>query len=111
MQKVISDLLDELRTEQFEEPDDEHTQVSIRNEHYSVTAQVSGLITFDNMDILEGLDSSLPEVLYLRDISDDELSAIWKAVIAQDEKAIFAYPWAKLADLPPYSRDFYRSAV
>jgi hypothetical protein len=110
-QKVMSDLLEELRTEEFEEPDDEHTQVSIGNEHYSVTAQVSGLITFDNMDVLEGLKSPLPEVLYLRDIPDEDLRAIWRAVIAQDEKTIFSYPWAQLDDLQPYCRDFYRSAA
>lgn len=79
MQKVINDLIEELRTEKFEEQDDEHTQVSIGNEHYAVTAQVSGLITFDNMDVLEGLESLLPEVVYLRDIPDDDLKTIWRA--------------------------------
>lgn len=39
----------------FEEPYDEHTQVPVGNENYSVTAQVSGLITLDKMDTLEGL--------------------------------------------------------
>jgi hypothetical protein len=111
LQKVMSDLLEELRNEMFEEPDDEHTQVSIGNEHYSVTAQVSGLITFDNMDVLEGLESHLPEVLYLRDVSDEDLRTIWRAVVAQDETAIFSYPWAPLDELQPYSRDFYRSAA
>ena len=111
LQKVMTDLLEELRTEEFEEPDDEHTQVSIGNEHYSVTAQVSGLITFDNMDVLEGLQSSLPEVLYLRDIPDEDLRAVWRAVVAQDEKTIFSYPWTRLDELQPYVRDFYRPAA
>ena len=111
LQKVMNDLIEELRTEKFEEQDDEHMQVSIGNEHYAVTAQVSGLITFDNMDVLEGLESSLPEVVYLRDIPDDDLKTIWRAVVAQDEKIIFSYPWAQFDDLQPFERDFYRSVV
>ena len=111
LQKVMSDLLEELRTEEFEKPGDEHTQVSIGNEHYAVTAQVSGLITFDNMDVLEGLDSPHPEVIYLRNLPDDDLRTIWAAVVAQNEEVIFSYPWAKLDELLPSSCDYHRDAV
>ncbi|SHI61721.1 hypothetical protein SAMN02745181_0508 [Rubritalea squalenifaciens DSM 18772] len=108
---VTRKLLAELRTEQFETPDDEHTQVSVSNEHWSVTAQVSGLITFDNMDLLEGEPSELPETMYLRDISDSELIEIWQAVIRVDQKALMAHPWKDFDDLPPCERDFYRNGA
>jgi hypothetical protein len=110
LQNVMNDLLEELRTEESDAPDDEHTQVSVGNEHYAVTAQVSGLITFDNFDILEGLESPHPEVIYLRDVPDSDLKAIWAAVLAHDHRTIFSYPWAQFDELPPYSRDFYRDA-
>ena len=103
-------LIQELRTEQFDEPDDEHTQVSVSNEHWSVTAQVSGLITFDNIDLLEGMPSDLPENMYLRDLSDDELIAIWTAVVREDKGALLAHGWKQLEELQPHQRDFYRES-
>lgn len=106
--RVMDDLIEELRTEESDEPDDEHTQVSIGNEHYAVTAQVSGLITFDNMDSLEERKSHLPEIMYLRDISDEDLKTIWRAVTAQNEEAILAFSWSDIESLPPYVNDFYR---
>jgi hypothetical protein len=101
-------LITELRTEQFDEPDDEHTQVSVGNEHWAVTAQVSGLITFDNMDLLEGEESDLPAEMHLRDIPDEQLIHIWQAVVRGDKEALLEHPWKPLSDLPPYVRDFYR---
>lgn len=88
---ITRKLLEELRTEQFEEPDDEHSQVSVGNEHWAVTAQVSGLITCDNMDLLEGRTSSLPEVMYMRDIPDEQLVEIWKATVRNDQTALLAF--------------------
>ncbi len=101
----------ELRTERFDEPDDEHTQVSVGNEHWAVTAQVSGLITFDNMDLLEGEESDLPEEMHLRDIPDDQLVRIWQAVVRGDKDALLEHPWKPLSDLPPYVRDYYRGGA
>ena len=105
---ITRKLIAELRTEQFDEPDDEHTQVSVGNEHWAVTAQVSGLITFDNMDLLEGEESDLPEEMYLRDIPDDQLVRIWQAVVRDDKDALLEHSWRALSELPPYRRDFYR---
>jgi hypothetical protein len=101
-------LIAELRTEQFDEPDNEHTQVSVGNEHWAVTAQVSGLITFDNIDLLEGEESDLPETMYLRDIPDEQLIRIWQAVVRGDRKALLSHPWKPLDALPPYESDYYR---
>ena len=105
---ITRKLIAELRSEQFDEPDDEHTQVSVVNEHWGVTAQVSGLITFDNMDLLEGESSDLPATMHLRDIPDSQLVRIWQAVVRGDEGTLRGHPWKPLADLPPYVRDFYR---
>jgi len=102
-------LIAELRTEQFDEPDDEHTQVSVSSEHWSVTAQVSGLITFDNIDLLEGKPSDLPETMHLRDIPDSQLIEIWHAVVRGDLAALLDHPWQPLDDLVPYESDFYRN--
>lgn len=108
---ITRKLIAELRTEQFDEPDDEHTQVSVGNEHWAVTAQVSGLITFDNIDLLEGDESDLPEVMHLRDIPDEQLIRIWQAVVRGDKIALLEHPWKPLTELTPYLSDFYRDAT
>lgn len=105
---IMRKLIAELRTEQFDEPDDEHTQVSVGNEHWAVTAQVSGLITFDNLDLLEGEESDLPEEMHLRDILDRQLICIWQAVVRGDKDALLEHPWKPLVELPPFIRDYYR---
>src|SRR5215470_12657590 len=87
---ITRKLITELRTEEFDEPDNEHTQVSVGNEHWAVTAQVSGLVTLDNLDLLEGLESNLPESMYLRDIADETLIAIWQAVVREDQQALLS---------------------
>lgn len=103
-------LLMELRTELFDEPDDEHTQVSVGNEHWAVTAQLSGLVTFDNLDLLEGVNSDLPESMHMRDIPDEALISIWQAVVREDLASLLSHPWLDFDDLPPYSGDYYRRA-
>ena len=105
---ITRKLIEELRTEQFDEPDDEHTQVSVGNEHWAVTAQVSGLITFDNLDLLEGMESDLPATMYLRDIPDELLIGIWQAVVRGDRDLLLNHAWKPLSDLSPHMRDFYR---
>lgn len=111
VEEVMSSLLDELRKEKFDEPDDEHTQVSIANEHWAVSAQVSGLVTFDNMDLLEGLPSDLPETMYLRDVPDESLKTIWRAVVNSNRDALLAYPWATAEQVAPFEKEYYRSAL
>ena len=108
---VTRKLIAELRTEQFDEPDNEHTQVSVGNEHWTVTALVSGLITFDNIDHLEGQESDLPAEMHLRDIPDEQLTRLWQAVVRGDKDDLLDHPWKALSELPPYVRDFYRSGA
>lgn len=88
--------------------DDEHTEVAIGNEHWAVTAQVSGLIIFENMDLFEGKESDLPEEMYLRDIPDEQLISIWQAVVHNDKDALLEHSWKSWIELPTYVRDFYR---
>lgn len=107
--EVVKTLMEALRTEEFEKPDDEHTQVSISNEHWVVTAQVSGLVTFDNQDLLFGGKSDLPEVMFLRDIPDAELKKIWLAVVQVKPDDLLESSWElSLEKLPEYTSDFYR---
>lgn len=106
---ITAKLILELRSEQFDEPDDEHTQVSVSNEHWSVTAQVSGLITFDNLDLLEGDPSDLPETMHLRNIPDSELIAIWQAVVRSDQASLLAHEWQSFDQIAAYESDYYRS--
>jgi hypothetical protein len=108
---ITRKLITELRTEQFDEPDDEHTQVSVANEHWAVTAQVSGLITCDNLHVLEGEESDLPQEMHLRDIPDEQLIRMWQAVVRGDTVSLLGYPWMRLSDLPPYVRDYYRAGA
>jgi hypothetical protein len=108
---ITGKLIAELRTEQFDEPDDEHTQVSVANEHWAVTAQVSGLITRENLAVLQGEVSDVPEAMHLRDIPDEQLIRIWRAVVRGDTVALLGYPWTHLSDLPPYVRDYYRDGA
>jgi hypothetical protein len=68
------------------------------------------LITFDNLDLLEGDPTDLPEMMYLRDIDDERLLAIWRAVVRGDEETILDQAWLAFDDLLPYVRDFYRPA-
>ena len=84
-------------------------QVAVANEHWSVTAKVSGLITCDNLRVLLGEGSDLPHEMHLRDIPDEQLIRIWQAVVRGDTVSLLGYPWMRLSDLPPYERDYYRA--
>jgi hypothetical protein len=109
--EVVARLLADLRFEHYEAPDDEHTQVSIHTEHWSVTLDVSGLVVFDNFDLLEGQPSDLPETMYLRDLSDDQARQLWRAVVDNDRAALLSFPWQSSSTLAAYVRDFYRDGL
>ena len=108
-QWIFSKLIHELNSEQFEQPDEEHMQVAVGNEHWAITAQVSGLITFDNIDLLEGLSSELPEEMFLRDIPDEQVIDLWQTTVRNDKQAFLAHPWkSSLDQLPPFKHNYYR---
>ena len=105
---IVKLLINNLRTEEFEEPDDEHTQVSIANDHWGVTAQVSGLISFDNMNRLFGRESDLPREMFQRDIPDAELKKIWLSVVKINQVHLLESDWVQFEQLPAYTADYYR---
>ena len=109
--EVADRLLAELRSEHYETADGEHTQVSISTEHWSVSVDVSGLVIFDNIDLLEGEPSDLPETMFLRDIPDESVKSVWRAVVDNDQAALLSFGWRAQDGLEPYVRDFYRRAV
>ena len=106
--EVMRRLTDELRKEIPEQQVYEQTHVSISNEQWTVTAQVSGLISFDNADNAEGEDSTLPDSMHLSDIPDQVLFDIWSAVIENNKEKLLSFEWRKLKDLPPYRGDYYK---
>lgn len=106
--KVVADLLEDLRTEKFELPDDEHTQVSISTERWCVTAQVSGRITLGNYDILDENHPNPRPDTYMRDIPDSKLKEIWRAVLLNDTEKLLSYKWAPLGQLPKFKTNYYR---
>jgi hypothetical protein len=106
---VARGLLDELKAEPDTGPDDDHTEVSISNEHWSMSAQVSGLITFDNLYLLEGFPSDLPEQMFLRDVPDDTLTAIWRATASGDAAGLMAFGWLPFEQLAPFAQHYYRT--
>jgi hypothetical protein len=108
---VVARLLADLRHEHYDVPDDEHTQVSMGTEHWSVTVDVSGLVTFDNIDLLEGQPSDLPETMCMRDLSDERVKRLWRAVVDNDKTALLSFPWQSSSTLEPYVRAFYRGAL
>jgi len=105
---VTRRLLLELRSELYDKPDNEHTEVSVGNAHWTVIAQISGLVICDNVGRPEGFNSNLPETMYLRDIPDATLVAIWQALVREDQAALLSHPWRQLDELPAYSGDYYR---
>ena len=69
--------------------------------------QVSGRLTLDNLALLEGEESDLPERMHLRDIPDEQLVRIWQAVVRGDKQALLEHSVVANERLPPYVRDYY----
>jgi hypothetical protein len=46
---VVDDLLGELETEQFEEPDNEHAEVSVRFQEWALSVHVSGQMSLQDL--------------------------------------------------------------
>jgi len=101
-------LATELRQNVTEVTDYDHTHVSIGNEHWTVSAQVSGLISFENAEIPQKEDPNLTDSMHLSDIPDKVLFDIWSAVIEENKDKLLSFEWRKLEDLPPYKGDYYK---
>lgn len=103
-EQVILRLLSELKREEFETPDDEHTQVSLANGNIAITVQVSGLVTLEKIDPEEAPEESL----YRRDVPDRELVPLLFQLASGNMITVQEADWSKFDDLLPYKRDFYR---
>lgn len=109
---IVEQLIRELETEQFDEPDDEHTQVAVSNEDWSVTVQVSGLMTLSDMRLIEAMvrDPSikLPEELHIRAKSRQEAFDMLSMMARGEIEAVRSAPWSLFDQVPPYERDLFR---
>jgi hypothetical protein len=109
---IVERLIRELETEQHDGPDDEHTQVAVSNEDWSVTVQVSGLMTLSVMRLIEAMvhDPSikLPEELPIRAKSRQEVFDSLSMMARGEVEAVRSAPWAPFDQVPPYERDLFR---
>jgi hypothetical protein len=103
---VVEDLINELETEHYEEPDDEHTQVAIESQGWAVTVQVSGLMTLDDLSEIE--DGKLPDALYIRANSRAEAVDMLTKMALGQLVAVRAGAWVPFDRLPPYTCDLFR---
>jgi hypothetical protein len=109
VKKIIDDLIRELEEEQFEEPDDEHTEVSLTRGHWSISVNVSGLVTLSDDFWLTGSDSDKPrEPLFMRDVPRDRLTELMSALAKGELEKVFDAHWVQEHRLPPYKRDYFR---
>jgi hypothetical protein len=109
---IVERLIWELETEQFDEPDDEHTQVAVTNEGWSVTVQVSGLMTLSDMRLIEAMvnDPSieLPEELHIRARSRREAFDMLLMMARGEVESVRPAPWTTIDEVPPYGGDLFR---
>lgn len=71
---VVEALIQELESEQFDEPDDEHYQVAISYGDWAVTVTVYGLMVLDDMSELE--NGQVGPELFKRATSREEAIAL-----------------------------------
>jgi len=106
---IIWSLLKELTHEEFDEPDDEHTQVAVSRGDWAITVQVSGLVTLDDLSWITGSQDDRPTPsVYLRDLPNERLIPILEALAGGNIDPVLKAGWRPFDELPPYSRDFYR---
>jgi len=97
--EVVGRLIEELSTEEFEEPDDEHTQVAVSFGRWALTAQVSGLLT---------LDDPAARPLYLRAASRGQVRDLLIAMAEGRIDAVRRVGWVEFEQIPPFERDLFR---
>ena len=114
-EKIARGLLNELRTEQFEEPDDEHTEVSISREDWAISVTVFGRVTLIDLSWITGSENDHPknarhmmDNLYMRDVPDDKLIQLMAALVRGEIDRVRSADWRTAAKLPPYVRPYYR---
>jgi hypothetical protein len=98
--EAVAFLIEELETEQFDEPDDEHYQVAVCHGDWAVTATVYGLM------ILSDLDSG--QELFKRAADRDEAIELLTLLARGEVDAVRASGWTPRDQVPPWERDLFR---
>lgn len=109
--EAFAGLLQELRTERYEEPDNEHTRVGIEHGDVYIEIQVDGMVTLGDFRALfkkTRRDAITAKDVYLADVPDERMLEILMALAAGDHQTVLAAGWGPKSDLPPHTADFYR---
>ena len=114
-ERVARELIAELRYEEFEDPDDEHTEVSISSGDWSISVWVFGRVTLQDMSWITGNESDSPknakymvDDLHMRDVPDDQLVALMADLARGNIDRVRDADWLAADALPPYVDAFYR---
>lgn len=106
---VVAGLIEELETEQFDEPDDEHTQVGVSFGDWAVTVQVSGLMTLDDLSWITGSEDDKPvESLYIRAQSCSQALEMLLTMARGEIDKVRAARWTPRDQVPPFKRNLFR---
>lgn len=116
LRETLRRLLAELATEQFSEPDNEHTQVAVTHSSgWLLTVDVSGLVTWENAErvvrqalgeAIETEEGLVPR--YLRDVPKEALINLLTWLAQGKIEKVKALPWSTWDTLPPYVQDYFR---
>jgi len=106
---AIAGLISGLRTERFEEPDDEHTRTSLTHGTVYIEIQVNGMATLGDLAVLEDdAEPIIAEEVYLADIPDARMTEILTDLAGGSYAAVLAAGWGPKSALPAYKYDYYR---
>jgi hypothetical protein len=105
---VVESLIQELETEKFDEPDDEHFQVAIGYGDWAITVTVYGLMILDDMRELE--NGRVVE-LFKRAASREEAIALLTMMAKGQIAEVQAAGWLLRDQVAPYKRDLFRKAT
>lgn len=116
VKESIELLIQELEREEFEEPDNEHCEISVsHHSSWGISVLVSGLVIWGHADRVikkklgEPLDSEEgSESLYLRDIPREKVIDLLEKVARGEIDEVKKAGWVKKEELPPYKGDFFR---
>lgn len=113
---ALTYLFTSLRTEEFEEPDDEHAIVSLKNGDLYIEISVFGRVVLGDTSWITTKENTdrkdakfMQEDLYMRDIEDNRLLEILTALALGEFESVFSYDWVTRDQLAPYEKDFYRN--
>jgi hypothetical protein len=107
--KAVEDLIQELETEEFEKPDNEHTQVAVAYGGWAVTAQVSGLLTLSDLRGITGSPNDRPNPeLYIRATSREQVKSMLLALAEGRLSDVRNVSWNPLSQVPPYKEDLFK---